>query len=444
MELLGHAVTPPRCECWLTMLLFAVATASVAMADSPTEIKYGSCQNPLFKPLWFSASRASLNEVPVLHSDLTLCQKYNERDSCCNANLEANLLRTEFERRQRQLGMALGSVRDVETRVSEYVTSRPKALQEVQHEDLANFQELLRGLARLRSAAPTCLSAVTQYAAGMLCFSCRSDWVRFGVQPNISDIHGTEFLVRVRDYETRVVWVRCEEFGVRANHVIQALQDTGNLVDLAVGYQEAQRLRSRLSMFLNEASLTHGLYTSVVLRPIFGGERWNEAAAPLEEREPSLPSGFQAVEDLASHAELSFAPLEEGWRSGFETEWPSGEKASRLESLEPIHMEEVLTSPAQSPVRIGARGHVRTSMLWPWAFVLLLPCAPALYALSTVRHNPCGTPIRHTQTSFVGRSARETPLRSRRDDDEMSECESAEAQGLLHIDSSDLHLDGSD
>jgi len=59
--------------------------------------------------------------------------------------------------------------------------SRPADFQSGTHADYQHFSALLSSLANLRkSGMSDCFTAVLEFVAGMLCFSCREDWKDFG------------------------------------------------------------------------------------------------------------------------------------------------------------------------------------------------------------------------------------------------------------------------
>lgn len=394
----------------LTLVLRAVGNG----ADYP------ACRNPLFSSIWpgVPAGRPRLDVLPDLGRHLQRCVQYRDRASCCNPDVEANALEPAFEAWRRWLGATLAAIRSAEQRLGEMQRARPEVYDQAAHEDFASLRDMLQRLGSLLEATPRCFDTVLEYAAGMLCLSCRPDWQHLGVVETGAVDGQPPFRVRIPEYESSAVWAQCEDFSARGLETLQAMAKAQYWME-AVGGTCFDRLKERLDLFASPESLRQGLYEIIALHPMYGGQQSIHQGSVAVQIPPPLP--MLAVPSTGSLGVGSFGAVSEGQQSGFDTLWPRDPaEAARLTEVdgeEGSEFEDGLLRTAEVP---GVPSQDVTKSLWPmlpWALVVLI--APFV----TIVYGGC-------DALRLGTSRRTKVVRE-------STTTSGESQGLLTADDSD-------
>lgn len=145
-------------------------------------------------------------------------------DSCCNGDYEAAVLQQAFHawrgffwKKLRKAVLLRKNLEGFE------VGSEGAGAAHGAHSalDLRVYRELLhRFEVVLREDGPMvpCHAALLQYIAGVLCFSCRTEWFRY------VDVNNGTVRLRIRAYECDAVWSECAPFSRDLGDLVRALE----------------------------------------------------------------------------------------------------------------------------------------------------------------------------------------------------------------------------
>lgn len=370
------------------MRRLALLLAAGALAQAPLGAARSACENPLFNCIWHSRSEASaaLSELPEVREDLQYCRHYNHNHaSCCNPEVEREVLVPAFRAWRLWLGQTLGALERAKRELGHLGLGQLGALQQASERDIAHVDALLIGLGGLINKMPECFSAVLEYVAGVLCFSCRADWERFGVVPNRTNIGKEQpnFLVRVREMDDDSVWARCRPFGERAAAFMEEMHEVK--VEIPLLAPEVERnITGRLGLFVSRSILREGLYDGVATRPMFRGGFASASRKDPSAQGPPAPAASERAPSSLPPAlpspVLELGVVEEGRLSGFAVRWPRMETTKMEAKL----AEDSFLEAAEAPPRdaagrpAGRLKELRSAPTWRARGGWLLPWVPAV------------------------------------------------------------------
>lgn len=214
------------------------------------------CRNPLYETHFFGKNDIqTLNNFPTVKTNLRACPAYNQKASCCHQTFEAeqqkyyNFWRRIFEAKMTRVIVYRKSVVDVEQTDDFRLAS---------YADKQQYQQAMDAFAEVLdpSVHSDCLSMVMTYVAGVICFSCKPEWVNFC---EVVD----EKVIRVRTTSSvcSALWTVCGNFGDAVQRLKLALLDSA-LAKLGTFHAEED-----LDMFFDQEALCDWLHDTVALHP---------------------------------------------------------------------------------------------------------------------------------------------------------------------------------
>lgn len=222
------------------------------------------CKDPLFELHWqgrigYTTMEAeqlgSLNGYPTVKNGMTLCPRYNGKASCCNVEFESEQMKFFDHFRKTILPSKIARI-DAYRRSIEDVMLSPAYHEagRAEHEQFAlvieSFNPVLEGQPQAE-----CFRAILAYAAGMSCFACRPDWVRF-----VTMLENQVVRVNVHPAVCMGLWSECETFALSVTMLQQAVLDS-------LLAKQARMQKENLSMFADLQALCDWLHDSVALHP---------------------------------------------------------------------------------------------------------------------------------------------------------------------------------
>jgi len=291
---------------WSGILTVLVHFFSAALAAGQ-DTSYGQCRNPLYVTQWSGKNDIqTLLAFPAIKTNLKLCPAYNQQASCCHQTFESEQKKyfDFWTERLRAKLFRCKSHRDLVV-ASAAKLSMQDSIQREQYD--AVWRRYNAVLSPNRHSS--CLSALLAYVAGMVCFSCKSDWSRYAVFGSEGE------LVRIRIARSACLelWVSCKAFGHLAADLKAAIQDFAVARNVPVAEES-------FDMFMGQQQLCDWLHDEVALHPfkLLTGEDRN------------IPkTGLSTASRLLKASEREFDVLLEGRRSNFDLSWSGGPVSSR-------------------------------------------------------------------------------------------------------------------
>lgn len=265
------------------------------------ETSSGSCFNPLFKTHWAGKSDVRhLESTAQLQFGLSLCPMWNSQQSCCSMSFE-NVLSKSFQRWVDHWTTKSTNLRNLQIEFEKMKIS--KTFVQADRIQRALFDAALLSLAPVVEWSGTCFDVLLEYMAGMLCFSCDSDWMQkvFPGQDGRSVSH-----LRIADHTNEALWQSCRHLGAAAAKLETRVADSMLAKSIEVPMED-------LSMFLNKISVSQYM-GQLGLSPMRG---------PSEKTFVVKPDGSRVSTDAQSRLLTpagSVDPIRLGRASGFHTD----------------------------------------------------------------------------------------------------------------------------
>lgn len=293
----------------LGVVIFSSFVGLEHVAAQPAD--HPQCRDPLFETHWAGKNDIQvLSEYPHLKSNLKLCPAFNERSSCCHQTFETEQQKY-FEFWRKRFG-------NIFLRMNAHRESVVAAAGgSLSRQDLEQYKVVLE---RYRDALQFgrhqrgCFTKLLTYTAGMMCFSCRTDWFYFAVLSG-QDSLANERVLRVR--MTRSVcldlWFACEGFSSITVKLQAAIRDSKVA-------RSAQQAVENLDMFAGQQQLCDWAHDQLALHPFL--------LPTAEDRQTQWrrlsQGGNSSSRRLQRKEELNV--LEDGAMTGFDLLWrpPAG------------------------------------------------------------------------------------------------------------------------
>lgn len=247
------------------------------------------CKDPLFETHWFGKYDIhTLNSIPTVKTDLSLCPQYNSMASCCSAEFE--LEQQRYFEDYRSIIFVSKIARTTEHRQSVVDVRNTPVYSTSVHTEREQYHHALEAFNAVLtpSVHGDCFSALLTYTAGMNCFACRSDWFNYVTIEN-----GVVVRIHVHPSVCMEVWSRCELLGEASINLKQALLDS-------VLAKQAKLQAEDLDMFSDQQALCNFLHNEVALHPFQRPSMTEREAAPGVHKEPVHPAGESAAKAAGS------------------------------------------------------------------------------------------------------------------------------------------------
>lgn len=258
----------------------------------------------------------TLNSVPAVQTGLRLCPSYNLRATCCTEAFEHSQAKHYSFFKDTILPSLLGRVARHRESVKSVMTSQVYAASSLRDREqhgraVARFSLVLHD-----SVFKPCFNKMLEYVAGMTCFACKSDWIKYvTLNPNVVRVH-------ISPDACTELWEHCGAFGEAARGLRQSLTDS-------LLAKQAERPVTDLSMFNDQQALCDWLHDDVALHPF----RWptemeleTKLAAPVTMLQSSQATSIDDSMETRRLAEVigvrELEVLQEGRLSTFVTYGP--------------------------------------------------------------------------------------------------------------------------
>lgn len=274
-----------------------------------------ACQNPLFETHWFCRNDPdTINDYAVIKTNLRLCPAYNQKKSCCHQTFENEQIR-HFQY-WRQIFTAklfrVGKAKRATLALKESVHFSTAT-----NHDLEQYNRVLNAFDAVLDPAnhADCFSALITYVAGMLCFSCESEWYNY-----IQMIRGKVVRVLIANDVCVEFWARCRDFGDKTMYLKQSFLDS----KLAV---LQQKQFENIDMFGDQQRLCDWMHSYVGMHPFTTPGESQREAAPAAEiiKGRRLDATNRSTDDeevrQLQEALLEYDPMQQGKASGFDINW---------------------------------------------------------------------------------------------------------------------------
>jgi len=274
------------------------------------------CCNPLFIDHWFNKEdhdSQSMNAVPTIRTNLRLCPAYNGRQSCCRQSFEHEQL-VHFNFWKQIFASKLERI--TKNRDGVKAVRQLEKFNSATEEDRAEYDRVLAKYDEVLDPGghSTCLSALSTYVAGMICFACETDWPSF-----VHRDYGKIVRVLLTSSTCTEIWLRCANFGELTRTLSQVSLDSSLAAMQSTGLEN-------LEMFYDQQGLCDWMHSSVAMHPFTTPTEMQREAAPV-------PSQISASKRRLQVAE-GFDAMRAGKASGFDITWGglTGGAASRASS----------------------------------------------------------------------------------------------------------------